>query len=201
MADDLPALALLSATPPWWGERSAGRLPELLADHAVCELQASVFALSLVGLYPEDARLVERLSALAAEELRHFRRVLPHLRRAGGTLPARRRNPYVAALRRACRSGREPEQGLDLLLTGALVEARSHERFLVLVPFLSDRRLARFYEELAEAEERHGPAYLELAVRHAGRNRTEARLGELLAVEAEAIAGPEGGRVAVHAPL
>ena len=57
------AIALGSTTPESWAVRSAARLPELLADHAVCELQASVYALSLVGAYPEDAELVDRLSA------------------------------------------------------------------------------------------------------------------------------------------
>lgn len=194
-------IGLLSKTPASWAERAAARLPELVADHAACELQAAVFALSLVGRYPQDPLLVDRLSALAAEELRHFRKAMREARRLGANVGTRRANPYVAALRTACRAGREPEQGLDLLLSGALVEARSHERFLALVPFLSgEPRLARLYAELAAAEERHGPAYLELAERHAGKEATAARLAELLAVEARALEGPATGPVAVHSP-
>ena len=194
-------IELLTRTPPAWGERAAARLPELVADHAACELQAAVFALALVGRYPGDPLLVDRLSALAAEELRHFRKATREARRLGATTRTRRSNPYVSALRAACRSGREPEQGLDLLLAGALVEARSHERFLVLVPHLSaEPRLARLYSELAEAEERHGPAYLELARRHAGKEAAAARLAELLVVEAHALEGPSDGPVAVHSP-
>jgi tRNA-(ms[2]io[6]A)-hydroxylase len=192
------AIRLLSETPPSWGERAAGRLPELLADHAACELQAALAALSLVGSYPEDFVLVEKLSALAAEELRHFRRAAKEARRLGATLSPRRRNPYAASLRAACRNSREPERGLDLLLVAALIEARSHERFLVLVPFLRDARLARFYRELAEAEARHGPAYLELAVRHAGERATAQRLAELLEVEAAAIGSGSPAGVTVH---
>lgn len=194
-------IELLTATPPSWAERAAARLPELVADHAACELQAAVFALALVGRYPDDAALVDRLSALAAEELRHFRKATREARRLGARTHTRRANRYVSALRAACRSGREPEQGLDLLLVGALVEARSHERFLVLVPRLSAQpRLARLYAELAAAEERHGPAYLELAGRHAGPAEAAARLAELLVVEARAIAGSPDGPVAVHSP-
>ncbi|MFN7987808.1 MAG: tRNA isopentenyl-2-thiomethyl-A-37 hydroxylase MiaE [Thermoanaerobaculia bacterium] len=194
-------IELLTKTPASWAERAAARLPELVADHAACELQAAVFALALVGRYPGDPLLVDRLSALATEELRHFRKATREARRLGATTRTRRANPYVSALRAACRPGREPEQGLDLLLAGALVEARSHERFLALVPHLSgEPRLAKLYAELAVAEERHGPAYLELAERHAGREATAARLAELLVVEARALEGPSTGPVAVHSP-
>ena len=194
-------IELLTRTPSAWGERAASRLPELVADHAACELQAAVFALALVGRYPGDPLLVDRLSALAAEELRHFRKATREARRLGAKPHTRRANPYVSVLRAACRPGREPEQGLDLLLAGALVEVRSHERFLVLVQHLSgEPRLARLYTELADAEERHGPAYLDLAERHAGKDAVAARLAELLVVEARAIAGPATGPVAVHSP-
>lgn len=194
-------IRLLTETPSSWAERAASRLPELVADHAACELQAAVFALSLVARYPGDPLLVDRLSALAAEELRHFRRATKEARRLGAPSRSRRPNPYVSTLRAACRAGREPEQGLDLMLVGALVEARSHERFLRLVPSLSSEpRLARLYAELALAEERHGPAYLELAERHAGKETAAARLAELLVVEARALEGSADGPVAVHSP-
>ena len=191
-------IVLLTKTPPSWGARAAAHLPELLADHAVCELQAAVSALSLVGQYPENPALVDRLSALAAEELRHFRRVTKEARRFGVSLATRRRNPYAAALRSACRSGREPERGLDLLLVSALIEARSHERFEALAPRLTDPRLSRFYRELAEAEARHGPAYLELAVAHAGAEAARKRLAELLRVEADALERNARPDVSVH---
>lgn len=199
------AIPLRSVTPESWARRSVERLPELLADHAVCELQAAVHALSLVGAYPQNATLVDRLSALAAEELRHFRKVSKEARRHGRALPTKRRNHYVSALRVACRSGGEPEKGLDLLLVAALIEARSEERFHVLRPHVADARLGRLYDELALAEARHGPIYLELAREHAGRAAADARLDELLAVEAAAIAGvgsnPAAAReITVHAP-
>lgn len=194
-------IELLTKTPASWAEHAVSRLPELVADHAACELQAAVFALSLVGRYPGDPALVDRLSALAAEELRHFRKATKEARRLGAKMLARRSNPYVSTLRAACRGGREPEQGLDLFLAGALVEVRSHERFLLLVEHLSaEPRLARLYADLAVAEERHGPAYVELAERHAGKDATAARLAELLVVEARALEGPPGGPVAVHSP-
>ena len=196
MSDAIP---LRSATPETWAVRSAARLPELVADHAVCELQASVYALSLVGAYPEDVELTDRLSALAAEELRHFRKVAKEARRLGATLFTKRRNHYVAALRKACRGGPEPDKALDLLLVAALIETRSEERFRVLYPHLGDARLGRLYDELADDEARHGPIYLSLAVRRAGEVAARKRLEELLRVESEALEGPPGREIAVHA--
>jgi len=194
----LPEIRLLTRTPASWAERAAARLPELLADHAACELQAAVSALSLVGFYPQNVKLVERLSAIATEELRHFRRAAKEARRFGAVLSPRRRNPYAAALKAACRTAKEPERGLDLLLVSALIEVRSHERFEVLAPRIGDARLARFYRELAEAEARHGPAYLELAVAHAGSEATRQRLAELLRLEAKALEQSARPDVSVH---
>lgn len=191
------AIRLRTATDPAWAERAAAHLPELLADHAVCELQAAVYALSLVGAYPKDAALVDRLSALAAEELRHFRKVVKEARKRGGTLPTKRRNSYVAALREACRGGPEPARGLDLLLAAALIEARSHERFVLLAPRLPEP-LAGMFRALADDEARHGPIYLELAGAHAGPEAAAARLEEMLDAEAAALAGATRTEIAVH---
>jgi tRNA-(ms[2]io[6]A)-hydroxylase len=194
------AIALRSRTSAAWADRvlAPENLPAFLADHAVCELQAAVYALSLVGSYPHVPGLTEALSALAAEELTHFRKASREAKRRAAPLSTKRRNWYVAALRAACRSGAEPARGLDLLLVAALIEARSHERFEVLCARLTDARLAKFYGELAEAEARHGPVYLELAAAHAGAAATEKRLDEMLDVEAAALAGVPRREIAVH---
>ncbi len=193
-------IALRSKTPAAWAERvlSPENLPAFLADHAVCELQASVYALSLVGSYPGVPGLADALSALAAEELTHFRKASREAKRYGAPLPTKRRNFYVAGLRAACRSGAEPARGLDLLLVAALIEARSHERFERLLERVTDARLAKFYGELAEAEARHGPVYLDLASAHAGDAATEKRLDEMLDVEAAALAAVPRREIAVH---
>lgn len=191
-------IRLRTATPSSWAEEAVRRLPEFLADHAACELQAAVFALSLVATYPGHARLVDVLTALAMEELRHFRKAVRECRKLGASVSTRRRNPYVAHLRAACKAAQEPLRGVELLLVAALIEARSHERFMCLLPHLHEPRLQRFYRELADAESRHGPAYLELAVEHGGAERTRERLEELLAVEAEALSGPSERLLSVH---
>jgi tRNA-(ms[2]io[6]A)-hydroxylase len=193
-------LALRSKTPATWAERvlAPQNLPAFLADHAVCELQAAVYALSLVGSYPGVPGLADALSALAAEELTHFRKASREAMRAGAKLSTKRRNYYVAGLRAACRNGAEPARGLDLLLVAALIEARSHERFERLLECLTDARLAKFYGELAEAEARHGPVYLDLAKTHAGEAAAAARLDEMLDVEAAALAAVPRREIAVH---
>ena len=193
-------IALRSRTGVAWADRVLAKenLPAFVADHAVCELQASVYALSLVGAYPEIPGLADALSALAAEELRHFRKVSREAKRLGAPLPTKRRNFYVAGLRAACRSGAEPARGLDLLLVASLIEARSHERFERLLERVTDARLAKLYAELAEAEARHSPIYLDLAIAHAGEGAATKRLDELLDVEAAALAAVPRREIAVH---
>jgi tRNA-(ms[2]io[6]A)-hydroxylase len=193
-------IALRSKTPVAWADRvlAPGNLPAFVADHAVCELQASVYALSLVGAYPGIPGLADVLSALAAEELRHFRKVSREAKRLNAPLQTKRRNWYVAGLRTACRGGAEPARGLDLLLVAALIEARSHERFGRLLERVTDARLAKLYAELGEAEARHGPIYLQLAEAHAGAEAVRRRLDELLDVEAAALAAVPPREIAVH---
>ena len=77
---------------------------------------------------------------------------------------------------------------MDLLLCGALIEARSHERFMGLIERLP-APLAEFYGSLAAAESRHAGLYERLAAR--GGVAVEARLGELAVVEAELATAPD----------
>jgi tRNA 2-(methylsulfanyl)-N6-isopentenyladenosine37 hydroxylase len=68
---------------------------------------------------------------------------------------------YAGELRAQCATG-EPQRRLDLLLCGALIEARSCERFTLLAPRLPEP-MATFYADLAVAELRHQGLYLSLA--------------------------------------
>ena len=163
----LSALPLLHPTPRSWAELAASRLPEFLADHAVCEQQVAVYALSLAGYYPDDAELVERAAALAAEEVQHFRRVVAILRKRGWPLGGRRRNPWAQALRSQIVSGREPWTKVDRLLFGAMIEARSCERFTRLLEVVEDqdREVAHLLADLGPAERRHWELFHRLAGR------------------------------------
>jgi tRNA 2-(methylsulfanyl)-N6-isopentenyladenosine37 hydroxylase len=176
---------LLAATPARWLEAACEQWQELLLDHAYCEKKAASTALALIFAYPECERQNLALARLAREELRHFEQVTGMLRRLG--VPFRRLRPgrYAAGLRAALHTD-EPRRRLDLLLAGALIEARSCERFGLLGARLQPP-LARFYAELERAEARHCALYLELAEAASAESGLAAwrvRLAELAAVEA-----------------
>lgn len=181
------AVALQSATDPRWYALAVERWQDLLLDHANCEKKAASTALALMFSYPEDFELAERMSRLAREELRHFELVQQQLRAHG--VPFRRLSPsrYAEGLRKSLRRT-EAERRTDLLLTGALIEARSHERFVGLVPLLGEA-LGRFYGSLAAAEYRHAGLYLRLAEKRGEGVRD--RLEQLGAIEAELAVAPD----------
>lgn len=174
---------LLAATPPRWFDVACERWGELLLDHANCEKKAASTALSLIFTYPEDFQLTDRLSRLAREELRHFEQVQKLMRDLA--VPFRRLSPsrYAEGLRRALRV-KEPERLLDLLLCGALIEARSCERFVGLAPRLA-QPMGNLYKGLAQSEARHQGLYLRLAAPRAGDIDWRVRLNQIAEVEAE----------------
>jgi tRNA-(ms[2]io[6]A)-hydroxylase len=191
------ALPLLHATPRSWAELAAANLPEFLADHAVCEQQVAMYALSLAGFYPDDAELVERAAALAAEEVQHFRRVVAILTRRGWPLGGRRKNPWAQALRAQIVPGREPWTKVDRLLFGAMIEARSCERFTRLLEVVEDREVARLLADLGPAERRHWELFHQLAGRGVDADVLAARFQRWRELEADLARGL-GVSPAVH---
>lgn len=156
---------LLSTTPRAWAELAARQLPVFLADHAVCEQQAAIAALALAGAYPQDAELVDRLSALAIEEVVHLRRVASLLRDRGLSPARKRANAWVQALRARIESSGEPHRKCDRLLVCALIEARSCERFDRLLEVVQDDEVAALLTDLGPAEARHWQLFHRLAAR------------------------------------
>ena len=69
----------------------------------------------------------------------------------------------------------------DQLIIGAIIEARSCERFNALIPYLRDPELAKFYGTLVRSEGRHFKDYLRLAKLYGG--NITLRLAEFLAIE------------------
>lgn len=191
---DVPANVsrfLAAETPDAWLDAAAGRIPELLLDHANCELKAASTALGFLYRYPGRQALAQRMSRLAREELRHFEQVRAVM--AEMDVPYRRLSAsrYAGALRDAVRDA-EPYRMLDLLLVGALIEARSCERFARLAPRLPER-LGAFYRGLLASESRHFEHYIGFASGESGVDEGEidARTGELRALEAELITAPD----------
>ncbi len=174
---------LRAPTPPAWFEAAAGSLETLLVDHANCEKKAASTALGLMFAYADDTRLGLSLARLAREELRHYEQVVRLLDALGFKYTRLSPGRYAGELRRAL-STHEPARRLDLLIVGALIEARSCERFRGLAPRLPPR-VGGFYAGLEAAEARHTQLYLDLARDYAARAGlgVAARFDELARIE------------------
>lgn len=182
-----PRSILLSATPDAWVQAAAARWRELLNDHAQCEKKAASTALALMFTYPEDRVLAAALSRLAREELRHFEQVQKLMIALAVPFERQRPGRYASGLRGKLRTA-DPGRKLDLLLAGALIEARSCERFGLLAPRLP-AEVGGFYAQLARSEARHFEQYLDLAQEAAP--QWQGRLRELAEHEAGLATTPD----------
>ena len=182
---------LQSVTPDLWIEEACGRIPELLLDHANCELKAASTALGFLYRYPDRGNLAQRMSKLAREELRHFEQVRSIMDDMGVPFARLSASRYAGRLRQAARQT-EPQKLLDMLLIGALIEARSCERFARLAPHLPEQ-LGRFYAGLLASEARHFEHYMAFARSECGVDSAEsdARLTELKRIEARLVSDPD----------
>lgn len=154
-------------TPAAWLQNALDRQQLLLIDHANCEKKAAGTALNFLYRYVDKPDLLQRMSRIAREELRHFEQVLTIMSKRGieyvQTAPAR----YAGELHKHVRTF-EPEKLIDTLIIGAFIEARSCERFARLAPSL-DAELQVFYTGLLNSEARHFQYYLQLAQRYSDR--------------------------------
>lgn len=180
-------LFLPCSTPDAWVREAARpeQLHTLLIDHANCEKKAASTALNLMYRYVEHPPLLKRLSRLAREELRHFEQVLAIIEKRGFAYPQLSAARYASGLRELVARD-EPQRLVDTLLVGALIEARSCERFAALLPHL-DEELSRFYSSLLRSEARHFRDYLTLAESLVPGVALEPRLKVLKEREAELI--------------
>jgi tRNA-(ms[2]io[6]A)-hydroxylase len=179
------------ATPDAWIVAATQRLPEILLDHANCELKAASTALGFLYRYPDRSHLVQRMSKLAREELRHFEQVRAIMDDMGVPFERLSASRYAGQLREQVRD-EEPYKLLDLLLIGALIEARSCERFARLASHLPEN-LGRFYAGLLASEARHFENYIAFAASECAIDEEQRlqRLDELKAIEAKLISEPD----------
>jgi len=180
---------LLAPTPSAWVEAAVAGWRELLVDHANCEKKAASTAVALIFAYPEDTSLGLSLSRLAREELRHFEQVQSAMTELGVSFIRQKPGRYASGLRRELRTS-EPGRKLDLLLSGALIEARSCERFRLLAGRLP-APLGPFYTRLAKSEARHFDLYVGLARERYPRD-WQSRLHVLATTEAELATAVDG---------
>ena len=180
----------LVPTPDVWLEEASDQLVVLLTDHANCEKKAASTALNLMYRYVEYPELLESLSKLAREELRHFEQVLRLMRDRGMAYEQIASSRYAGALRKLVRT-HEPMRLLDLLVMSAVVEARGCERFGRLCEVL-DCVLADFYGSLLKSEARHFENYLKFAEKiDAPVGEVATRLEVFLEADAELILTPD----------
>lgn len=156
----------------------------LLIDHALCEKKAASSAISLMHRYPECDALLKKMSRLAREELKHFEMVLNILKARKIKYQNLPPSEYVKTMREHIRS-HQPARLVDELIVGAIIEARSCERFSALLPYL-DQELAHFYSSLLNSESRHFQDYLALANLYSDEN-ISARVDLLTKIEANYI--------------
>lgn len=179
---------LKSRTPPEWLDTVLANLDEFLLDHAACERKASGTALSLLAHYPDRRRLADAMVELAVEELDHFARVYRQIATRGLTLGPDRKSAYAHRLTAEFRRGSE-EYFLDRLLTSGIMEARGCERFGLVAGALPPGPLQEMYRDLTVSEARHRGLFVSLAREYFDVLAVQARLGELLEIEAEIVRG------------
>ncbi len=182
---------LRAATPAGWLDEACRSVDVLAIDHANCEKKAASTALALMFAYAEDLYLTQRMSRLAREELKHYEQVAKLMRTLA--IQPRRLAPgrYAQALRGLV-ARVEPQREVDLMICGALIEARSCERFAALAPRIGGA-LGELFAGLHAAEARHHELYLDLARRAARRAGVplDARLALFASREAELVTAPD----------
>ena len=191
-------LGLQLPTDPRWVDLANISLEDILTDHAYCEQKAANTCISLITKYNDKDELVNDLSPIVTEEWGHFRMVLAELRKRNLKLGKQRKDEYVNKLLEFQKKGGNAEDRfLDLLLTMALIEARSCERFKRLSEGLQDEYMRNFYRKFMESEAGHYTLFITLAETYLPKEKVRARWKEWLAFEAGVIKNLEvrGDRV------
>jgi len=195
---DLP---LLSRTPDSWAVAALADPLVLLNDHAHLEKKAAANALELLNRWPEPnppEYWVEKMTAIARDEVDHLATVTRMLARRGGRLTKYHRSSYASDLRGLVRSGTGNNELMDRLMVSALIEARSCERFEALGRVASDDELRALYADLWASENGHYRIFIDLARKLPDRRLdVDGRWQTMLEAEAEILARQPAG-AAIH---
>ena len=183
-ADTKNILGLKLVTDPRWVDLATISMQDILTDHAWCEQKAANSCISLIQKYNDRDELVNELSSVVTEEWGHFRQVLGELRKRKLALGKQRKDEYVNKLLEFRKKDGSPdERFLDQLLTMALIEARSCERFKRLSEALEDDYMRRFYRRFMESEAGHYTLFIRLADSYIPKERVRKRWNEWLTYE------------------
>ena len=179
-------LGLQLPTDPRWVNLAEIQLEEILTDHAYCEQKAATTCITLIQRYSDKEELVKGLSPIVTEEWGHFRQVLAELHKRKLKLGRQRKDEYVNKLIEFQKKGGSPQDRLlDHLLTMALIEARSCERFKRLSEGLDDKYLRNFYRKFMESEAGHYTLFINLAETYIDKKLVRKRWEEWLKYEKE----------------
>ena len=185
-------LGLQLPTDPRWVDLAGISLEDILTDHAYCEQKAATTCITLVQRYSDREKLVNELAPIVTEEWGHFRLVLNELHKRGLRLGKQRKDVYVNKLLEFQQKGGDAEDRfLDQLLTMALIEARSCERFKRLSEGLDDEYLRNFYRRFMESEAGHYTLFIELAETYIDKEKVRKRWQQWLDYEAKVISEME----------
>lgn len=184
----MSSIKLAYDTPFEWTEAVLSDFDAFLLDHAAAEKKAAGMAISMLSHYPDRVELVAAMADLAVEEMTHYREVVKLIHQRGGITSKDEKDPYVNRFRAALRKGSD-DYFLDRLLIGGIIEARGAERFGLVAEALMDEPLKKFYTAIARSEGRHLQLMVDLADRYFETATVSARLGELIAIEADIVAG------------
>jgi tRNA-(ms[2]io[6]A)-hydroxylase len=177
-------LGLQLPTDPRWVDLTSISLEAILTDHAFCEQKAATSCISLIQKYSSYQMLVDELSPIVTEEWGHFRAVLAELNKRNLRLGKQRKDEYVNTLIAFQNKGGHPDDRfLDQMLTMALIEARSCERFKRLSEGLNDTYLRKFYRKFMESEAGHYTLFITLAEHYLPKLKVRKRWKEWLEFE------------------
>jgi tRNA-(ms[2]io[6]A)-hydroxylase len=191
-ADTKNILGLKLVSDPRWVDLAAISLEEVLTDHAWCEQKAATTCISIIQKNNDKTDLVEQLAPIVTEEWGHFRQVIAEIKKRNLKLGKQRKDIYVNKLLEFQKKGGSPdERFLDQLLTMALIEARSCERFKRLSEGLTDEYMRNFYRRFMESEAGHYTLFINLAENYLPKEMVRRRWTEWLAYEKEIMSALE----------
>lgn len=177
-------LGLKLPTDPRWVNVVEKNIEEILTDHAYCEQKAASNAITIIVKFPQYPDVVKAMSELVKEEIEHFQMVHDEILKRGFSLGRERKDEYIHDLLSFIRKGGDDEQQfVERMLFGAMIEARSCERFRILSEELKDSDLRVFYRELMESEARHYTTFLNFAKKYSKRIDVDQRWKEFLEFE------------------
>lgn len=159
-----------------WIDVVLSNFDEFLQDHADGERKVAANSMGLIAKYPDKVEMIPELIQNSIEELVHFKMVYKVMLSRGVELRhSIPKDEYAVAMIKKAHSGRV-ERFLDRLLIVAISEVRGKERFGAIENALTDSKLKNLYKKIRIDEEKHGNAFIELALLYFSEEQVSKRL-------------------------